>query len=279
MNLETLRQALTEMEKKSDAEWLASLDQRKIEELRFHDRDRDQKTIDSLNEADYRARYGNKKFYEATTTSKTYMREWIARHTPGKVFLDYACGNGKSALAAAQAGAALAIGLDISRISIENAKQAAREAKVEKNTWFVQGDAENTGLPTSSVDAIVCDGMLHHLDLSHAFPELRRILSPGGRIFAYESLCYNPLIKLYRNLTPEMRTNWEKEHILGLAEVDFARRFFTVADLRYWHIASTLVPFMRPCARGLHAIDAVLTRIPGIRRMAWIFTFEMQSKK
>ena len=37
-----------------------------------------------------------------------------------------------------------------------------------------QGDCENTGLPNTCVDVILCCGMLHHLDLSYAFPEIRR---------------------------------------------------------------------------------------------------------
>ena len=46
----------------------------------------------------------------------------------------------------------------------------------------------------------MCCGMLHHLDLSYAFPELRRILSLEGKILAIEALDYNPIIKLYRNI-------------------------------------------------------------------------------
>jgi len=72
----------------------------------------------------------------------------------------------------------------------------------------------------------MCAGMLHHVELSYAFPELRRVLKPGGRILAAEALNYNPAIKLYRNLTPSLRTAWEKDHILSLKDVRFAQRFF-----------------------------------------------------
>jgi len=120
--------------------------------------------------------------------------------------------------------------------------------------------------------------MLHHLDLSRAFPELERILAPRGRIFAIEALNYNPAIRLYRRLTPEMRTEWEKNHILGLRDLEYARRFFDLGEIRYWHIASILAPHAMPLLPVLNGIDRVLTRIPLVRLMAWIFTFELVKK-
>ena len=62
----------------------------------------------------------------------------------------------------------------------------------------MQADAENTMLDDNYIDAIICSGMLHHLDLSYAFLELRRILRAEGKILAaIEALNYNPAIKLY----------------------------------------------------------------------------------
>jgi hypothetical protein len=120
--------------------------------------------------------------------------------------------------------------------------------------------------------------MLHHLDLSFAFPELRRILAANGKILAFESLRYNPLIALYRRLTPEMRTEWEKEHILGLADLRFARRFFDVGEVRYWHVLGILGPHVPALAGVLDAVDRHLARIPLVRLLSWIFTFELKSK-
>ncbi len=227
----------------------------------------------------YERFYGNKKYYQATNRSKTYVDDWISTHARNKVFLDYACGNGVNAIKGAKAGAALSIGLDISSVSVANASQDAAAAGVSKNTYFVQADAENTKLPDSAIDAIVCSGMLHHLDLAQAFPELQRILAPGGVILGVEALDYNPLIKLYRQITPDMRTEWEKAHILSLKDLRFAKRFFDLGDIRYWHIlaiAGGKFPFLLPLLDGM---DRVLTRIPGIQLMAWIFTFELKSKK
>jgi ubiquinone/menaquinone biosynthesis C-methylase UbiE len=273
-----LRERLAEIAQIPDADWIASLDSRKRTELEFHDRDRDRKQISELDQDTYERFYGNKKYYQATQDSKDYVDAWIARHVPGKVFLDYACGNGDGAIKAAKAGAGLAIGLDISSVSVNNARNDAATAGLSGNTVFVQADAENTKLPKGSVDYILCRGMLHHLDLSFAFPELRRILAPGGKLLAVESLDYNPLIKLYRTLTPSMRTEWEAAHILSLQDLRFAERFFDIGDVKYWHITSIAGPHMRPFMGSLAALDRMLTKIPLVKLLAWIFTFELKSK-
>jgi len=270
-----LRNDLSEIDKISDTEWMTSLNDRKRKELEFHDKDRDRDSISQMDQDTYEKFYGNKKYYRFTADSRDYTQNWIETHAKGKVFLDYACGNGVNAIAAAKAGAALSMGLDISSVSVQNARIDAAAAGVEGNTRFFQADAENTKLPDGSVDTIICSGMLHHLDLSYAFPELRRILAPGGRILGVEALDYNPAIKLYRAITPDMRTEWEKAHILSLKDIEFAKRFFKVGDVKYWHITSIAAPHVGPLAPALNAVDKALTKIPLVQMMAWIFTFEL----
>lgn len=276
MTLDQLKAKLHEASAITNEQWLSSLSPRKSAELEFHDRSRNVELVQQAVAQDtYEKFYGNEKYYRATVRSKNHIAEWIQRNAPGRVFLDYACGNGHSARLAAKSGAALAIGLDISNVSIENARRAAVEEGVSANTFYFQADAENTQIPDESIDLIVCNGMLHHLDLSYAFPELRRILKVGGRILSIEALDYNPAIKLYRMLTPAMRTEWETSHILGLSDLTFARRFFDVQDVRYWHVvgyAGGKLPWLLP---ALDAADRVIERIPGLNLMAWIFTFEL----
>lgn len=278
MSIADLRLQLDEVAKIPKEAWLDSLNDRKRKELEFHDQNRDRQLMQSLDEDTYERFYGNKKYYAATEASKRYVDEWIARNSPGRVFLDYACGNGANAIKAAQAGAALSIGIDISPVSVANATADAARAGIAPRTAFVQADAENTRLPARSVDLIICSGMLHHLDLSYAFPELRRILAPGGKILAVEALDYNPLIKLYRKLTPAMRTEWEKAHILSLKDVRFAQRFFKLGEVRYWHITSIAGPHVPFLVSTLELLDRGLTRLPLVQLMAWIFTFELLSQ-
>lgn len=279
MKIDNLKEKLLEIESISSEEWLQGLSERKRKELEFHDRHRDRKSMEALKGDTFDRFYGNKKYYSATGLSKEYVDNWIRESAKGMIFLDYACGNGVNAIKAAKAEAALAIGIDISPVSITNAREDAEREGVAGNTRFLQADAEHTRLPDESIDRIICSGMLHHLDLSKALMELRRILAPGGRILVVEALGYNPAIQLYRFLTPLMRTEWEKNHILRMKDVSFAGKMFTVCNIRYWHIMSILSPFMKPLQPVLDAMDKMLTRIPLVRLMSWIFTFELHKSQ
>lgn len=266
------------IDKISDEEWKSTLNDRKRKELEFHDRDRNRSKIEESKASDtYEKFYGNKKYYATTQRSNEFVKDWIAKECKGKIFLDYACGNGINAIWAAKNGAALSLGFDISGVSVRNAREAVAEGGLG-NALFFQADAENTRLPDNSIDAIICSGMLHHLDLSYAIPELRRILKPGGKVLAIEALDYNPAIKIYRWLTPDMRTEWEKAHILDLDDVKFASRFLDVEIIRYWHVvgyAGGKFPSLFPI---VDSIDRVLERIPFVQRMAWIFTFVLRKR-
>ena len=202
------------------------------------------------------------------------MENWIKEEAKGSIFLDYACGNGGNARCAAKSGALLSLGFDISSISVNNAKGFASDENLT-NIRFFQADAENTELPDNCVDRIICSGMLHHLDLSYAFYELRRILKPGGKILAVEALDYNPAIKLYRMLTPDMRTEWEKSHILSLKDIKFAKRFFEIGAINYWHVVGYAAGKFPLLTGPLNMIDRILEKILYLQRLSWMFTFEL----
>ena len=257
-----------------DDDWLDRLEERKKEEAEFHDSVRGDGASDD-------AEIGsNRRFYLAAAPVRQYVQDWISRTVSGKTFLDYACGNGGNAMKAGRAGASLAVGIDISPVSVRNATKIAAAEGLSSATRFLQRDCEATELPDNAFDACLCSGMLHHLDLSRAFPELQRVTAPGGRILCVEALGYNPVIQWYRNRTPSLRTDWEKQHILTLREVRFARRWFNVENVRY-HLmaapAAVLLPApLRNAGIGVgHLLDSVLTRIPLLQRWSWQFTFEL----
>jgi SAM-dependent methyltransferase len=126
---------------------------------------------------------------------------------------------------------------------------------------------------------VICAGVLHHLDVTRAFPEIERVLAPGGRVIALEALDYNPLIKLYRNRNAHQRTEWEKAHILSLRELRLARNHFRIGAVRYFHMMSIAGVWMPPLLPVLNGLDRVLTRIPGLQLMSWMFAFELLSRK
>ena len=97
-----------------DEDWFNSLDDRKKEEASFHDYVRSEEAI--RGEAGKRR---NLKFYKITQKSKTYVRSWLRKHVIGKVFLDYACGDGRHSEDILKYSCPrLLVGLDISSESI-----------------------------------------------------------------------------------------------------------------------------------------------------------------
>ena len=188
-----------------------------------------------------------------------------------------ACGGGSNTFKIEKAQSKITIGLDISNLSIKECENKARLNRIN-NIYFIQSDAENTRLPNNSIDIILCSGMLHHINLNKGFPEMKRILKPGGKILAIEALDYNPLIKLYRKLTPNMRTEWEKSHILSLSDINLAKKYFLLDKINFWHIFSYLGFFSKKLLPVLNFIDKILTKVPYVQLMSWIFTFELKKK-
>ncbi len=287
MELENLKKCLETLDEKSKVtNWSLTLNDRKIKELEHHNLQRETKAKPDLPSDIYELLHGNKKFYSTVKVSDDYLDQWMRKNVPGKVVLDYACGNGGQAIRSAKYGAAFAIGQDLSDVSIENARKTAAREGLETRTAFLQADCENTGLPDACVDVIFCTGVLHHLDLSYVFPELRRLLKKNGKILAVEALDYNPGIKLYRKMTPSMRTDWEKKHILSLKDLRFASHFFDVKNVRYWHLLSIGAVFFRKnnflfehTLKFFNWIDSWLLKIPLINLMSWQFTFELHKKE
>ena len=255
--------------------WVTNLEARKQEEAGFHDADR------VGHKDEIAGSTPNRRFYEAATRVGDYMERWFQTAVPGTVFLDYACGNGIQTIRALRHKATLGVGIDVSEVSVANARETSRRAGFGDNAYFLQRDCEDTGLPANSFTTCLCSGMLHHLDLNRALPELYRIMAPGGRILAMEALAYNPFIKLYRSRTPELRTEWESRHILSLKEVNLAKKWFRVENINYFLMAAplaTLLPSGIPRRLGLrvgHAIDAIVTRIPILQLWSWQFSFEL----
>jgi len=276
---------LQKIDHQADPVWVESLSPRKREELEFHNQARDMEVAQDESADDFNTLHGNRKYYSTTRLSRYYMDAWMKRHVPAKVFLDYACGDGKQVIQAAKLGAALAVGIDISDLSLSYAREYAKSAGVEDRCIFIHGDCEDTGLPEACIDVVLCSGMLHHLNLDLAFSELYRILKPNGSILALEALNYNPLIKLYRRRTPAMRTAWEKEHILSVGDMKRASSFFEVGRIRYWHLCSLFAVLFRRWPKlfnvalsVLDGFDQLLLRVPGVRLMSWQFSCELRRR-
>lgn len=271
------------------------MEERKLKEIEHSDRRRQIVTgyeyhtdtnDDSANEKfvedseEYNKHFSNMKFYSITRTSFAYRDALLYSYMPDKQTLDYCCGNGEIALEMASRGAKSVVGIDISPVAVNNANNIANEKGFGDRCKFKVMDAEKTEFSENSFDVIHEYGALHHLELNAAFKELARILKPGGKVVCTEALRHNPVIHWYRGKTPQLRTDWEVEHILGVPEIMQGKKFFKEINVRFFHLAAlAAVPFrktslFRPLLAFFEAVDSILLRIPFLRRMAWIAVIE-----
>lgn len=141
------------------------------------------------------------------------LRHTLASYTTdlsGQRVLDYGCGRGHESLTYLAQGAAHVSGIDISPVYIEDAHNRAVRAGFAANRFSFQVmDAHDLMFPAQTFDLVIGLGILHHLDPDVALDEIHRVLRPGGRVLLLEPLADNPLLKLFRYLTPHARTEDE----------------------------------------------------------------------
>ena len=127
----------------------------------------------------------------------------------GKRVLDLGCGLGERSLTLLKRGATVD-GIDISAVYVRQAEDSAlSEGFPAERFHFIAGDAHHLPYDNARFDFVVGDGILHHLDLDVALGEVHRVLKPGGRALFREPLLDNPLLKLFRAITPKARTEDE----------------------------------------------------------------------
>jgi SAM-dependent methyltransferase len=189
--------------------------------------------------------------------------------------LDFGCGTGDAALeVAAAVPVKLITGIDISENAVKIA--ATRAASRQQEIAYQVANCEATGFADHRFDAVYGSGILHHLDMARALKELRRITSPSGAAIFYEPLGTNPLINLYRRLTPGSRS--PDEHPLLPADLRMIRAEFPGAEFRYYGFFTLMcLPLVKdPRASALYrwasGLDRIVLRGP-LRWLAWSVLF------
>lgn len=208
----------------------------------------------------------------------------------GKRLLDIGAGLGESSVYFALQGAHVTT-VDISPGMVETALRLGRRYGVELEG--IVSVAEDLNVPAEHYDIVYIANTIHHVqDRALLFEQVSRALKPGGMFFSWDPLAYNPIINLYRRMATEVRT--QDESPLTTADLKLARKYFRAVGHREFWI-STLLLFSKYYLldrvhpnqdrywkrilretperlwwwRPLRALDAVLTRTPLVRWLAW----------
>lgn len=208
----------------------------------------------------------------------------------GKRLLDIGAGLGESSVYFALRGARVTT-VDLSPGMVEFAQKLGKAHGVS-----IQGAvaaAEDLNVGQGCFDIVYAANVLHHVaDKRAFFQQIHRALAPGGWFFTIDPLRYNPVINVYRRMGSEVRT--EDERPLGFEDLAIPRRLFgNVNHREFWILTLSLFLkfylldrvhpnqqrywkkiFSETAAglwwwRPLRLADAVLARLPLLRRLAW----------
>ena len=232
-------------------------------------------------------------FEAPTALENRFILGRIERHLGGLRgvrLLDMGCGLGESATYFAMRGAEVTA-TDLSPEMLRMARAVAGRNGAALRESVASADA----LPfaPASFDAVYIANTLHHLpDPPAVLREIRRVLRPGGWFFSWDPLAYNPAINLYRRMADKVRTADERP--LRFSILREARQLFPGARCRCFWVASLalflkyfLIDRIHPNAdrywkriyreterslwwwKPLRLLDRALTRLPGVRALAW----------
>jgi len=225
------------------------------------------------------ARERASKFYVAARPARSHYRALVKQHARAGDVLEYGCGRGGAAWYLGDVARSIT-GIDISEVAISLATERIPESSGGATIRFEQMDAEALAFPDDSFDLVCGSGILHHLDLNAVPAEVGRVLRPGGHAVFMEPLGHNPLINLYRRLSPSMRT--VDEHPLKMPDLAAFDDGFGAARVRFFALATLgVVPLRKQVRfdlwlqRAARADDWLFARFPWLRRHAWIVVIEV----
>ena len=256
-------------------------DVRRQKEAEFHDQwaadvDLEQTLIDET-------------FTATTALENQFVLEQFGDVTGLRV-LDYGCGAAEGGIFLAKRGAKV-VAIDVSPGMLDLAQRLAKKHGVEIETRVVSSDA----IPAADgeFDRVYGNGVLHHVPLATAIPELARIMKPDAIGCFIEPLPYNPVINVYRKIAEAVRTPDEKPLSFGQIEAfkssfgSVHHREFWLTTLavflkfyvwdrvnpnkeRYWKKIYTdavkIAPFFDPLKR---LDEELLSRVPALGRLCW----------
>ncbi len=169
-------------------------------------------------------------FYKAISNCGEDFLIYLKDNAKNSKILDFGCGIGSSAEKVIKYNPKKIIGIDISEISINKAKNKAKELNIDID--YKVDNCEKTNLNQNSFDIVYGTGILHHLEIDKCLNEIHRVLKSNGKLLFIEPLGTNPIINLYRKLTPNTRSR--DEHPLIKKDFEYLNKKFVDVNVKYY---------------------------------------------
>lgn len=210
-------------------------------------------------------------FYKAIFNLSNDYYTYLKSNCENKNVLDYGCGTGITVKKISEYKPKKITGIDISEVSIEKAKQEAKDLNIEVE--YKVDNCEKSSLESKSYDIIYGAGILHHLNMEKCINEIHRLLKKDGNMVFLEPLGTNPLINIYRKLTPKSRSR--DEHPLTKKDFQLLEKKYSEVKVKYYGLLTLVFfPFYKSPQKSkvfkfLAYLDQMLFKIKFMRSLAW----------
>jgi SAM-dependent methyltransferase/uncharacterized protein YbaR (Trm112 family) len=228
--------------------------------------------------ADYQRRVVNNPYYKALDRLAFY--DWMERNLgPQDLVLDIGCGPGRQCVPMAERRIR-AIGIDIDEDMLGEAVKTAQEKSLGKLVDFIVADGENPPVKQNSFTACVLYGVLHHLsDKGKAIANASTKLVSGGYFYSLDPhkssarFLFDLLMSVWQLyveeadddplITEDQLYNWMQN-----AQIDGKVQLSTYLPPHVFVAGFSANVFL------LKVSDRIFRRIPGIRNIGGVITFE-----
>ncbi len=179
-------------------------------------------------------------------------------------------------------------GIDIS----ENCIKANNEDALKENLnikYFVEDANKLTSLKNKQFDLVIITATLHHLNIDSSLKAIKSVLkTKGGRVIMFEPMGTNPIINIFRNLTPNMRT--PDEHPLLKDDLIKIKSYFRKTYFEFHSLTSLLtiplgflkskkfLTFSQKLSYFLGFLDKYFfCKIPIVKLLSWNIIIEAET--
>lgn len=193
-----------------------------------------------------------------------------------KRVLEFGCGSGWITRILAEKGAEVWT-FDISKEATRMTDAYLRRHNLRERVHIDQMAAEKLTYEDDTFDFVIGSAILHHVDLNVCAAEIKRVLKVNGKAIFMEPLGHNPLLNLYRKMTPDLRS--KDETPLRFEQFDIFRKYFSGFEHEEYYLTALIglgwyflgMKSLMITTRDLfHKFDkAILALIPGLRKYCW----------
>ena len=217
-------------------------------------------------------REAQSKYYWATEIPTSSHIELTNLEIRGRSVLEVGCSSGHDDLVYCEYASSY-VGVDISDEAINNCKKL----KIENANFFCN-DGHTLPINDNSVDCVIVNSLLHHMDLNTIFSEIRRVLKKGGVLIFKEPLGTNPFFQIYRSLTSYARTIDERP--FTFSDLNLMSTFFDLKSVQWFGFTNIFSAFFRSNFLRfiLTKFDSIISKTP-LKFMFWQISGVAEVKK